>query len=472
MRGRAAPLIGVACLALGGSCASRAPGQAGDADDQNVDQSAQRFVSPGGDDAGPGTLDRPWRTLQKAMDSAAAGETVNIRAGTYQERLALNVSGEEGKSIVFQPHGWTGPGTGEQVVLDYQYLGTVTDGVPFLWISGRSHVRIQGLVFQNLRCAGASQQGVRIDGASRQIALVGNKFLGNQSTDSYLDGVGALLHIRVWSPARDILIAGNELGHIHTATSEALTVHGATDVTIEGNYIHDTDGIAIDLHEGASRVTVRANTLEFIGRRRDGTLWYDNAANAIYVDGGNDSVVEKNVVRDSAWAYAVSAEPGQPPAHDIVVRDNLAYRCYGGLFAGNWYSTTDGSITHHVQFLNNTLYEVEQGLVVRPYESASVVWKNNIVAQATSPVVNTLGWPVGTMDYNLYFGGGAPGPDEHPLTSDPLFTDASSGDFALQAGSPAVDAGDASGVALGSTDHAGAPRVVNSRVDLGAHEQQ
>jgi hypothetical protein len=221
MRGRAAPLIGVACLALGGSCASRAPGQAGDADDQNVDQSAQRFVSPGGDDAGPGTLDRPWRTLQKAMDSAAAGETVNIRAGTYQERLALNVSGEEGKSIVFQPHGWTGPGTGEQVVLDYQYLGTVTDGVPFLKISGRSYVRIQGLVFQNFTNYGPMQQGLRIDGSSRFVEVIGNKFLNNKNTYPRFDGGAAFLHIRVWSPARDIVIAGNELGHIHTATREA-----------------------------------------------------------------------------------------------------------------------------------------------------------------------------------------------------------------------------------------------------------
>jgi hypothetical protein len=239
-------------------------------------------------------------------------------------------------------------------------------------------------------------------------------------------------------------------------------------VTIEGNYIHDTDGIAIDLHEGASRVTVRANTLEFIGRRRDGTLWYDNAANAIYVDGGNDSVVEKNVVRDSAWAYAVSAEPGQPPAHDIVVRDNLAYRCYGGLFAGT--GTATRRVDHpHVQFLNNTLYEVEQGLVVRPYESASVVWKNNIVARATSAVVNTLG-AVGTMDYNCT------SEAVHPVrtsTADlrPVLHRRSSGDFARRR---ALRSGCRRrlGVALGSTDHAGAPRVVNSRVDLGAHEQQ
>jgi hypothetical protein len=44
---------------------------------------ATRFASPDGDDANPGTADKPWRTLQKACTSLRPGMVVYLRAGTY-----------------------------------------------------------------------------------------------------------------------------------------------------------------------------------------------------------------------------------------------------------------------------------------------------------------------------------------------------------------------------------------------------
>jgi chitodextrinase len=43
------------------------------------------YVSPAGSDVNPGTLDRPWKTLQKAMATLRAGDTAYLRAGTYEE---------------------------------------------------------------------------------------------------------------------------------------------------------------------------------------------------------------------------------------------------------------------------------------------------------------------------------------------------------------------------------------------------
>ncbi len=117
-----------------------------------------------GSDGNSGLQSSPWRTIQKAMNSATAGSTVNIKGGTYHERLALNVSGTAGNYITFQPAGYDGTGcgasiaangyvtcSGDQVILDYAYLGTVTgsDYTPFLNINNRSYVKIQGLTFQN-----------------------------------------------------------------------------------------------------------------------------------------------------------------------------------------------------------------------------------------------------------------------------------------------------------------------------------
>ena len=41
------------------------------------------YVSPVGSDAAAGSVQRPWKTLQKAANAVAAGDQVIVRAGTY-----------------------------------------------------------------------------------------------------------------------------------------------------------------------------------------------------------------------------------------------------------------------------------------------------------------------------------------------------------------------------------------------------
>jgi hypothetical protein len=42
-------------------------------------QDAAYYVAPSGNDSNPGTMDRPWQTIQKAADTLIAGDTVYIR---------------------------------------------------------------------------------------------------------------------------------------------------------------------------------------------------------------------------------------------------------------------------------------------------------------------------------------------------------------------------------------------------------
>lgn len=44
-----------------------------------------RFVSPDGDDRAPGTRERPWRTIGKAVAALGPGQTAYLRAGVYVE---------------------------------------------------------------------------------------------------------------------------------------------------------------------------------------------------------------------------------------------------------------------------------------------------------------------------------------------------------------------------------------------------
>ena len=50
------------------------------------------YVATNGNDANPGTLSQPWRTIQKAANTVSAGDTVYIREGTYNEYVTMKTS--------------------------------------------------------------------------------------------------------------------------------------------------------------------------------------------------------------------------------------------------------------------------------------------------------------------------------------------------------------------------------------------
>jgi hypothetical protein len=63
------------------------------------------FVSPSGSDSNPGTLASPFLTISKGLSVLAAGDTLNIRAGTYATIIResmLGSSGTESQPIVVQ----------------------------------------------------------------------------------------------------------------------------------------------------------------------------------------------------------------------------------------------------------------------------------------------------------------------------------------------------------------------------------
>ncbi len=53
-------------------------------------------------DGGPGTSERPWRTISRAATNVAAGDTVIIRGGIYRERVFVKSSGSATAPIRFE----------------------------------------------------------------------------------------------------------------------------------------------------------------------------------------------------------------------------------------------------------------------------------------------------------------------------------------------------------------------------------
>jgi hypothetical protein len=77
---------------------------------------ATYFVSTTGLDTNPGTLSKPWLTVEKAVNTVVAGDTVYVRGGEYagiKNGWAFQNSGTQLQPITLSNY------PGEQAVLEY-----------------------------------------------------------------------------------------------------------------------------------------------------------------------------------------------------------------------------------------------------------------------------------------------------------------------------------------------------------------
>ena len=154
------------------------------------------YVSTAGDDSNPGSMQAPWRTIQHAADAATAGSTINVRGGTYAERVTINVSGSAHDGYVtFRSY------PGETAILDGNGL-TPEGRSALLVIQNKSYVRVQGFEIRNYRTNDRRRtpMGVSVLGAGSHIELVKNNVHHIEQTfsgrDALRDGAATALASR------------------------------------------------------------------------------------------------------------------------------------------------------------------------------------------------------------------------------------------------------------------------------------
>ncbi len=108
---------------------------------------AEYYVSPTGSDSNPGTLALPFATLQKGNNSAAAGDTVWLRGGTYNSTTQIALS-KSGTSDTNRTKIWAYQN--EVPVLDFsKYVSTnPAVDVPAILVTG-SWMHLKGLEIAN-----------------------------------------------------------------------------------------------------------------------------------------------------------------------------------------------------------------------------------------------------------------------------------------------------------------------------------
>jgi hypothetical protein len=103
------------------------------------------WVAPDGTDAGFGSEEKPFRTIQRALLRTVPGDIVYVRAGHYVENIVLTHSGQEGKPIILS----CAPGDlGKvQITPSKEYVHKNPSGA-VLTVQHAGHVWINGLVIE------------------------------------------------------------------------------------------------------------------------------------------------------------------------------------------------------------------------------------------------------------------------------------------------------------------------------------
>src|SRR5665647_1328264 len=95
------------------------------------------YVATNGNDANPGTITQPWRTIQKAVNTVVSGSTIQVRGGTYYESVNFTRSGVSGSPITLSAY------PSETVVIDGGSNPAISDE------RGTKHWVVQGFILQS-----------------------------------------------------------------------------------------------------------------------------------------------------------------------------------------------------------------------------------------------------------------------------------------------------------------------------------
>jgi parallel beta-helix repeat protein len=410
------------------------------------------YVATTGSDSNPGSEAQPWRTIQKAASTLVAGDTVYIRAGTYQERVEPLHSGSADHSIHYAAY------PGDTVTIEGASL-ILPEWNGLFDILGKAYIRVSGLRIMN---AGPTPHnpGIQVDHSTH--IVVENNYVYHTSDSG----------IAVWNSGH-VIVDGNEVeGACYGGFNESISVGGTDTFEVRSNHVHHSQKEGIDAKDGSANGMVFGNEVDHT----------DSVG--IYVDAWDKHTynieVFQNVVHDVSGSGIELASEQGGLLEGVRVYNNLAYdNAVVGL------SLSTCCIATHpvsgIQIVNNTFYRNGRdpwggGIFLENVQVQGVVVRNNICSQnLLFQIVAAAGAPAGsvTIDYNLIDGfRGEEGETygDHHVEGDPRFANPAAGDLHLQADSPAIDQGTVTGTP--ATDYDGQARPDGAGYDIGADEYQ
>lgn len=392
-------------------------------------ESKSYYVSTSGSDSNTGSSSSPLRSIQKAVDLVNPGDTVYIRAGTYAP-FVVNRSGNNSAMITVTAY------ENESVIVNGAKSGVTT-----VLIRNAQYIRIKGL--QVTGASGDWNAGIRIQGSNNIIES--NKVYGNNN--------GSQSVLGIWGHGNNNSIINNEVFNNYL-TGITLSNEGGA---YSGNSI--IENVVYNNYGGGDSDGIQ--TIGITGTLIKGNRSYNNA------DDGFDTWTSSNNTLIDNISYNNKGPGdgngfklgGTTPGGNNFASGNIAYGNKGNGFDGNG---SGGNQLYQNVAYNNGNFGYEDG------------WRHS---GQTSPTIfiNNIGYNniqgnfsagpyTGTANYNLFFtdGKGAQarfdygqlysnlaafalaynGMNTNSISANPQFISPSTGNFSLQASSPAIDRGD------------------------------
>lgn len=454
------------------------------------------------------SLTKAWKTIQKAANSATPNSIVHIRGGVYYESVTVNVSGAAGNPITFRNY------QNEAVAID----GTGTGAFTLLTITNKNYLNFQGFSIQNLVVNGAVGLLLETTGSVTGTSYnFKNMIFKNISWTSNRDSLPTydntsqpfIAYGRAGGMT-NITVDGCQFFDNITGFSESLSLDGNIDGFVVKNCIaHDNTNIGIYIG-GNYKVSPNPAT----DHTRNGVIFnnicYRNVSDyafsaGIYVDGGFNVVVERNLCYENGYGFEVGCEePGT--TENITVKNNISMNnreC--GLFIGGYNPANNGkvlntTIRNNTFFHNNTSQSgisemlITKAVNCRVENNIFFTDNQNILLSAedinpqTGNVINYNNWYTPSGDPNnilvawrgTYYSTFSSyktgtGQDANSIFGDPKLVDTTYPgiDLHLQGMSPSKNAGKPGTVVTpGEIDYDGNSRVVGGMIDIGAFELQ
>jgi hypothetical protein len=479
------------------------------------------YVSTSGNDNNAGTLAAPWRTIQKAANTVQAGDTVQVRAGTYSEVVTLKTSGNSTQGyITFANY------PGEAPIVDGTGLSIGASGQTGLFsLEGTfNYIVIKGFEIRNYSSSsrGKVPVGIDFEGAGSNIEILNNHIHNIVQTLSSCNAANALAVALYGTQApasiNNVTLWGNEIDHNTTGCSENVSFDGNVQYFVQANnLVHDGDNIGLDnigfegvspnsAYDQARDGWVFQNTIYNISSTTNPVYHNQVGADAYYCDGCTRIIVERNLIHDSDLSEMASEHSGHTSSY-VMFRNNIIYHSlYVGLSIGGYSKNVGG--TDHCVIVNNSLWDDGTfgssglGEFQIQYSATNNTVANNIFDGYTLTskyllydFTSSVPSPA-ALDYNDYFNTAgasslfdwqgkslsgfpayqsASAQDVHGKFADPLYVNVTTTpyNFDLASGSPGLNAGTNLGVnTVGVLDYAGKARVNGSgQINMGAYEQ-
>jgi parallel beta-helix repeat protein len=227
------------------------------------------------------------------------------------------------------------------------------------------------------------------------------------------------------------------------------------DVRVVGNHIHDfpnvgSGGAGGVLVENGKRAVIADNVVHHIGSQKSSLI------HGIYLSAGSDgAVVQNNIVfSNSAWGiHSYHTSTNATISNNLVFGNQAGGIIIGGPEAGD----DQGIITDYFTVANN--------IVV--YNGGSAFSETSNMKGTHNRYLNNLVWGSTASAFSFFHAEEIRG----TVTAVPRFVDFQpdgSGDYHLAVGSPAIDAGTATGAP--AVDRDGTPRPYGAASDIGPYE--